>query len=89
MAGENCSSTCPTRDHMSFGECMKAKGIRVAYCQSWKGHDYTRQKNWDKNLEGYRAARAEGIEPRSTWPADVEKAVRVSDMTGEAAKATR
>lgn len=89
MPGENCSTSCLTKDHLTFGECMKAKNVRVGYCQSVKGLDYTRQKKWDQNLDDYRAARAEGIEPRTTWPADVEKAKRVSDETGEAAIATR
>lgn len=25
--GENCSSSCPTQDHETFGQCMKAKSL--------------------------------------------------------------
>lgn len=27
MAGEHCSSGCLTRDHETYGECMRSKGI--------------------------------------------------------------
>lgn len=37
----NCTSGCPTKDHATWGECVRAKGLRVAYCNSAKGHDYT------------------------------------------------
>lgn len=87
MLGENCSAGCLTRDHESFGACMRSKSLRVAYCQSWKGLDATRQKTWDKDLENYRGALSQGIEPKTTWKADVDKAVRISDATGEAFKA--
>lgn len=37
----NCTSGCPTQDHATWGECVRSKGLRVAYCQSAKGHDFT------------------------------------------------
>lgn len=83
----NCSASCETQDHATFGECMRAKNLRVAYCQSWKGHDATRQKNWDKNLAEYRSAREQGIDPKTTWPSDVKAAVEISDKTGVAFQA--
>jgi len=82
--GENCSSNCPTKDHESFGACLRAKGARVAYCSSASNQDYTTQKRWDKSLDRYRAARAEGIQPASTRPDAVERAVRLSDAAGSA-----
>lgn len=87
MAGENCSSRCATKDHETFGECMKAKGIRVGWCQSWKGLDATLEKAKDKNLNDYKAARDQGIQPATTWPKDVAHAVKASDATGEAYQA--
>lgn len=29
-----CSSTCPTQDHESWGQCIKAKGLVIAAVDS-------------------------------------------------------
>lgn len=83
----SCSSACPTQDHESYGACLRAKNMKTAYMQDWKGKDATAQKRADKNLDAYQQARAEGIQPKSTRPADVQRAVRISDKTGEAYQA--
>lgn len=31
MKGENCSSTCPTKNHETFGECIRAKRIAAQW----------------------------------------------------------
>lgn len=82
--GENCTSGCVTRDHESYGQCLKSKGLRVAYCNSASNQDYTSQKKWDRSLDNYRAARAGGIQPAGTTPDAVERAVRLSDAAGTA-----
>lgn len=83
----NCTSGCATQDHESYAACLKAKTVGVAYCNSAGNQDYTTQKRWDKSLDRYRAARAEGIQPASTRPDAVERAVRLSDAAGSAWKA--
>lgn len=85
--GENCSSSCRTKDHETWGECVRSKGLKVAYAQEWKGRDATTQKKADKNLDEYAAARKYGIQPASTRPADVQAAVQISEKTGTAFKA--
>lgn len=82
-----CSSSCATQDHNSFGECVRSKGVRTAYCQSWKGSDATLQKKGDKELDDYAAARKEGIQPASTKRHDIDTAKKASDLTGEAFQA--
>lgn len=84
MTSPHCSSGCPTQDHESWGECIRSKGFRVAYCQSANGHDKTRQDKWDAELLEYRAAVAQGIEPDSTATRDTRKAVAWSEKTGVA-----
>ena len=79
-----CSSGCPTQDHKTLGECMRSKGVKVAYCNSAKGADYTVQKKADKELTAYAEARKEGIQPKSTRRRDIEAAKRASDSTGVA-----
>lgn len=84
MTGDNCSSSCTTRDHQTFGECQRAKGIRIAYCNSASGKDATRQKRWDRELQDYRDARAQGIQPASTTTAGIRQAVELSQRAGKA-----
>lgn len=81
----NCSSTCATQDHATYGECIRAKGLRIAYCNSaGGGGDATAQKKWDKDLDAYRAAVRQGMEPETTRIQDVNAAVRWSEKNGVA-----
>ena len=82
-----CTSGCPTQDCESYAACLRNKGARVAYCNSATGQDYTTQKRWDKSLDRYREARAQGIQPSSTRPDAVQRAVAISNETGSAFKA--
>lgn len=79
-----CSSTCPTGDHESFGACIRAKGLRVAYCQSADGRDYTAQKREDRALDEYATARAQGVQPHSIRPQAVRMAMEASERSGRA-----
>lgn len=77
-----CSSTCKTQDHETYGECLRAKGIQIGDLMN-SGI----QKAGAKNLENYRNARKHGIQPRSTNKKDVDRAVQISDKTGQAYQA--
>lgn len=79
-----CTSSCRTQDHESWGACMRAKNLRVAYCNSAAGKDYTAQKQFDRGLSDYAAARKQGIQPASVKPAAVRRAVEASDQSGRA-----
>lgn len=83
----HCRSGCPTRSCGSYGECLRNANPRVAYCNSVNRQDYSRQKRWDAELASYRSARAEGIEPAGTTQAQIDKARRISDVTGRAFQA--
>lgn len=82
-----CSTGCPTQDCPSYAACMRNKGARVAYCNSAGGQDYTAQKKWDKELDSYSEARKQGIQPASTRADAIERAVAISDKTGQAYQA--
>ena len=75
-------------EHESNCECFgcRARSIRVAYC-GIGGGDATAQKNWDKNLDLYRKARADGIQPTGTSKSKVMAAIKQSEKTGTAFKA--
>lgn len=71
--------------HKTFGECVRSKGLRIEGCRdAVGGSDRTRQKKWDAELDSYREARAQGIQPATTRKADIERAVRMSDQAGKA-----
>lgn len=71
--------------HRTFGECIRSKGLRVEGCRdAVGGADRTRQKKWDAELDAYRDARAQGIQPSGTSLAATERAIRMSDAAGKA-----
>lgn len=79
-----CTTGCVTKDHDSWGSCMRAKNLKVAYCQSADGKDATAQKQWDKELDLYYSASAQGVRAAGTKTAQVREALDISDMTGKA-----
>lgn len=80
MAGENCRSGCRTRHHESYIECLRDGTPRVTLAA-------TPNNAWDRELNFYKQAREQGIQPKSTKTADIQRAIEVSDSTGTAYKA--
>jgi hypothetical protein len=72
-------------DHtMCDDDCFgcKAKGLQLATGDA-AGHivaSGTTQKKWDKELDFYRDARSQGIQPESTNRKAVEKAIEASEV---------
>lgn len=80
--GDKCSTSCRTKDHRTFGECMRSKNVKVAdvnYTVAAKKHS--------KELGAYESARKQGIQPKSTRQRDIDRAVQTSDKTGTAYRA--
>lgn len=48
--------------------------------------DYSFRRNWDTEIREYRAARSQGIQPRSTQLKDIRAAVAVSRKLDRAVK---
>lgn len=82
-----CTSGCPTQDCESYAACLRGKGNRIAYANSANGSDYSAQKRWDRDLDFYKSARAQGIQPAGTNRSQVERAVEISNITGTAYQA--
>lgn len=78
-----CTSSCLTQDHSSWGECARSKNLRIGYCGQGGG-DATAQRKLDSELQAYRDARAQGIQPDGTTREKVEDAVRRSNEVGAA-----
>jgi len=80
--GARCSGACQTKDHRTFGECMRAKNLKLS--PAVNGDYGTRQAAWDKELDSYESAVKQGIQPRGTKQAQVDDAIRRSEETGKA-----
>lgn len=81
-ADVTCRSGCKTKDHASYHECLQAASVGVYHVAVSRGFDATVQKKWDRELEGFRSASAEGIRPDGTTWAKIDKARRLSDKVG-------
>lgn len=77
MIGDQCRTGCRTRDHRTYGECLRDANPRVTLAA-------TPNNSWDRDIEKYRSIRQEGIQPDTTNPKDVEVAKAFSDKTGVA-----
>lgn len=74
----HCKSGCRTQDHASYGECLRANTPIVR--NSTRTGDNLYAKEYLNNLEisEYRAARAQGIQPKTTRLPDIRAAVAES-----------
>jgi len=75
----NCSITCRTKDHKTFGECMRAKGLKISprISDSYS----TKQKTWDRELDSYESAVRQGVHPEGTTQAKIDKAMREAEAS--------
>jgi len=81
-----CRTGCPTQDHKSWGDCLRASNIQMSTGDANGGlvdGGWTNKK-WDNELKLYRDARAQGIQPEGTSTAKIRKALDISDKTGHA-----
>lgn len=73
----NCSSGCPTKNHKTFGECMRAKSLQVS---PHVNDSYSsRQTSWDRDLDHYEKAVDNGLQPSGTQRWQVDKAIREAE----------
>lgn len=73
-----CREGCKTKDHATWGECLRAANIHV------EAVDQGVKRRHEGELEAYRNARLQGIQPAGTRLHQVEAAVKASDRLGRA-----
>lgn len=83
--GLRCSAACLTKDHRTFGECMRSKSLQLS--PAVNDAYGTGQRAWDKELDNYESAVRQGVEPRGTKQHQIDAAMKMSDATGVAYKA--
>jgi hypothetical protein len=81
VLGESCRSGCKTRDHASWGDCLRAARVTVTPVDG-------QAKKIDHELSSYAEARRQGIQPAGTRQAQIDAAVQVSNDVGMAYDAT-
>ena len=74
----SCSSSCETKDHATFGECLRAKRIQVADVEA-----HGRNVRMHRALDNYVAARRAGIQPDGIYQRQTDAALRESERTGK------
>lgn len=79
-----CSAGCPTKDHKTYGECMRSKKQMVGFARSAYGADKTKDRLHERELTLYRELRQQGIQPDGTGMAKLKFAERMSAETGMA-----
>lgn len=75
--GLRCSESCVTKDHRTFGECMRAKSLQVSPAVN---DSYgTRQRAWDRELDSYDSAVRQGVQPAGTKQHHVDAALKAAE----------
>jgi hypothetical protein len=72
-----CSSSCPTQDHKTWGECVRAKGLQLS--PAVNDSYATRQRGWDRELDNYDSARRQGLNPAGTKQHHVDAAMKEAE----------
>lgn len=69
--------------HETFGACIRAKGIRIGFCRSANGLDYTAHRDNQRELAAYKAAREQGVQPAGTHHGQINFAMEQSEKLGQ------
>lgn len=75
--GANCSGSCLTRDHKTYGECLRAKNLQLS--PNVNGDYGSKQKQWDKDLNHYESAVGQGLNPAGTQRHQVDAAIKEAE----------
>lgn len=73
----SCASSCATQDHKTYGECLRAKNLQLS--PQVNDAYATRQNAWDSELDHYKSALDQGLNPPSTKRAAVDKAIKEAE----------
>jgi len=79
-----CASSCITKDHFSYGECLRSKNLAAVGLESTNpSFAMSNQKAFDKNLDLYENAVKQGVQPATTQTKDIHMALDASDQHGK------
>ena len=78
-----CRTGCPTQDHANWGECLRASNLEFGTGDANSGASMPKKK-FEAELQAYRDARKQGIQPTGTSMAKIQAAVELSNKAGKA-----
>lgn len=81
MAGENCSSGCHTKDHLSWGECVRAKDTR-SMCLGGTTPSFSEERRFRQDTERYRQVVKAGGSLSTAMNKGVDVALRQIGVDG-------
>lgn len=74
----NCTSGCKTKDHQSYGECLRANTPSVRNSTQSRSGLYAAEQRNAQEITEYKAARAQGIQPAGSKLHQIRGAVAAS-----------
>jgi hypothetical protein len=72
-----CSSNCRTKNHETWGECVRSKGLQIADVGA---HLFNQSRS--NEINQYVKAREAGLQPESVFKKDVDAAWKTTEATG-------
>ena len=78
-----CRTGCPTQDHANWGECLRASNLEFGTGDANSSITMPKKK-FEAELQAYRDARKQGIQPTGTSMAKIQQAVDLSNKVGKA-----
>jgi hypothetical protein len=81
--GENCRSGCKEKNHESYIECLQSANLQINAGDASRAESMS-QKKWDRELQSYRDARSQGIQPAGTSTQAIREAHEASEKLGKA-----
>ena len=67
--------------HLTFGSCLRSKNLKVDTAREGRSA-------WDSELDAYRDARRQGVQPAGTKMPQIREAMALSEVVGKAFDAT-
>ena len=80
----NCTSGCKTKDHASYGECLRSNTPNVRNSTQSTSGLYSMERHNALEINEYKAARAQGIQPAGTKLHQIREAVAQSQKSDTA-----
>mgnify|MGYP000897609179 CR=1 FL=1 len=79
-----CKANCRTGPHPSYGACLRANAPTVIHDSQEVGSSYFLHQQNEREINEYRAARAQGIQPSGTKLFDTRYAVEAAKRSDTA-----
>ena len=78
-----CRTGCPTQDHANWGDCLRSSNLEFGTGDA-NSNATQPKKKFEAELQAYRDARKQGIQPTGTSMAKIQQAVDLSNKVGKA-----